>query len=59
MAKYLLEWETVYDEGHDTNGTAVVEANSPEEAMRLYEANHRMTIVYNVKEYTGSEDEDV
>lgn len=59
MAKYLVEWESVYDEGDDTNGTAVVEAETPEEAMRIYEANHRMTIVYNVTEYTESEDENV
>lgn len=57
--KFLLEWETVYCEGNDTNGTAVVEAETAEEAKRNYEAKHRMTIVYNVTEYTESEDEDV
>lgn len=59
MAKFLLVWETVYCEDCDTNGTEIVEAETAEEAKRNYEEKHRMTIVYNVTEYTESEDEDV
>ena len=57
--KFLVEWETVYCEDYDKNGTAVVEAETADEAKRKYEEKHRMTIVYNVKEYTESEDENV
>lgn len=57
--KYILEWETVYCEDYDTSGTAVVEAETAEDAVKNYEEKHRMTIVYNVTEYTESEDEDV
>lgn len=59
MAKYLLSWETVYGEDDDITGTAVVEAETADQAKKEFEEKNRMTIVYNVTEYTESEDEDV
>lgn len=57
MKKFILEWETCYCEDYDTVGTAIVEAETADEAKRKYEESHRMTIVYNVSEYNEREDE--
>ncbi len=61
MAKFLLSWETVYCEDYDTRGTAIVEAETAEQAVKEYEATHRMTVVSDVTEdfeEEGSEDKE-
>ena len=58
MKKYFLEWETVYGES-DVNGTAIVEAETADEAKKKYEAIHFHTVVYRVTEVTESENENV
>ena len=59
MKKFLLEWETVYCEDYDKNGTAIVEAETADEAKQKYEEANRMTIVYRVSDYAESEEENV
>lgn len=59
MKKFLLEWETCYGEDYDRNGTAIVEAETADEAKQKYEEANRMTIVYRVSDYAESEEENV